>query len=190
LLRRLELLALGVWLVTSAVFLIAQQPLLDHHFVLLAATLAVPAGAGLGAAASRVPVPARYAVAGLAALAIAVGFAQEERRLWRQDGDPPGVTWAAEQLEMRTQPEELVATDLPIVAYLADRRLPGRLVDTSFVRLASGSLNEAEILDDLEGVPVVAVGRELAKHPALVRELAARYPKQVSKDGVTLYLAP
>ena len=190
LLRRIELLALGAWLAVSAAFLVIQQPLLDHHFVLLAAILAVPAGAGLGAAASRVPVPARYAVAGLAALAIAVGFAQEERRLWRQDGDPPGVTWAAEQLEMRTQPEELVATDLPIIAYLADRRMPGQLVDTSFVRLASGSLNEAEILDAVEDVPVVAVGRELAEHPALVRELAVRYPRQVSRDGVTLYLAP
>ena len=94
LLRRVELLALGAWIVTSAVFLVAQQPLLDHHFVLLAATLAVPAGAGLGAAVSRIPVPARYAVAGAAALALAIGFAQEERRLWRQDGDPPGVTWA------------------------------------------------------------------------------------------------
>ena len=50
LLRRVELLALGAWIVVSAAFLIAQQPLLDHHFVLLAATLAVPAGAGLGAA--------------------------------------------------------------------------------------------------------------------------------------------
>ena len=91
LLRRLELLALGAWIVVSALFLVAQQPLLDHHFVLLAATLAVPAGAGLGAAVTRISVPARYAIAGAAAIAIAVGFAQEERRLWRQDGDPPGV---------------------------------------------------------------------------------------------------
>ena len=149
----------------------AQQPLLDHHFVLLAATLSVPAGAGLGAAVTRISEPARYAVAGLAVIAIAVGFAQEERRLWRQDGDPPGVTWAADQLRNRTGPDDLVGTDLPIVAYLADRRLPGQLVDTSFVRLGTGSLTDAKILEELEGVRAVVVGRELANRPALIREL-------------------
>jgi Dolichyl-phosphate-mannose-protein mannosyltransferase len=190
LLRRIELLALGAWIAVSAAFLVAQQPLLDHHFVLLAATLAVPAGAGLGAAASRVPVPARYAIVGVAGLAIAVGFAQEERRLWRQDGDSPGITSAADELRARTEPDDLVGTDLPIVAYLADRRVPGQLVDTSFVRLGSRSLTEAEILEELGGLRAVVVGRELANRPALIREIAARYPEKARKDGVTLYLAP
>ncbi len=190
LLRRVELLALGAWIVASALFLMAQQPLLDHHFVLLAATLSVPAGAGLGAAVTRIPEPARYAVAGLAVIAIAAGFTQEERRLWRQDGDPPGVTWASDQLRNRTGPDDLVGTDLPIVAYLADRRLPGQLVDTSFVRLGTGSLTDAKILEELEGVRAVVVGRELANRPALIRELDGRYPEQVERDGVTLYLAP
>ena len=189
LLRRLELLALGAWIAASALFLIAQQPLLDHHFVLLAATLAVPAGAGLGAVVGRAPAPARYAVAGAVALAIAVGFAQEERRLWRQDGDPPGVTWAAEQLRTLTQSDHFVATDLPIVAYLADRRVPGQLVDTSFVRLETGSLTDAEILEELKGVRAVVVGREFAKRRSLIRELAARYPKQVERDDVTIFLS-
>jgi 4-amino-4-deoxy-L-arabinose transferase-like glycosyltransferase len=190
LLRRVELLALGAWIVVSAIFLAAQQPLLDHHFVLLTATMAVPAGAGLGAAAVRVPVPARYAVAGVVALAIAVGFAQEERRLWRQDGDPLGVTRTADELRARTAPDELVGTDLPIVAYLADRRVPGQLVDTSFVRLGTESLTDAEILEELDGVRAVVVGREFANRPTLIRELAVRYPDQVSEDDVTLYLAP
>ena len=173
----------------SAAFLVAQQPLLDHHFVLLAATLAVPAGAGLGAAVTRVPVPARYAVAGAAVLALAVGFAQEERRLWRQDGEPPGVTWAADQLRARTGPDELVGTDLPIVAYLADRRVPGQLVDTSFVRLGTGSLTDAEILEELEGVRAVVVGREFANRPVLMSELAALYPRRLERDGVTIFLS-
>jgi 4-amino-4-deoxy-L-arabinose transferase-like glycosyltransferase len=190
LLRRVELVALGAWIAVSAVFLVAQQPLLDHHFVLLAATLAVTAGAGLGAAVTRFSVPTRYAVAGAAAFAIAVGFAQEERRLWRQDGDPPGVAWAADELRARTGPEELVGTDLPIVAYIADRRVPGQVVDTSFVRLGTRSLTEAEILEELDGVRAVVVGREFATRPALVSKLAERYPEQVSRDGVTIYLAP
>ncbi len=172
--------------------LVAQQPLLDHHFVLLAATLAVPAGAGLGAAVARVPVPARYAVAGVAALALAVGFVQEERRLWRQDGDPPGVTWAADQLRRRTQPDELVGTDLPIVAYLADRRVPGQLVDSSFVRLGTGSLTDAEILDAARtGVRRSSSAGSTPSRPALdCARFAERYPRQLTDEGVTIYLAP
>jgi MFS family permease len=192
LLRRLELLALGAWIVVSAIFLVAQQPLLDHHLVLLAATLAVPAGVGLGAAVGRVPTPVRYAVAGVAGLAIAVGFAQEERRLWRQDGDPAGVTWAADRLRERTQPAELVGTDLPIVAYLADRRVPGQLVDASFVRFGSGSLTDGEILGflDLHDVRAVAVGRLYAERDGLIAALRERYPTRLGRDGITIYLAP
>ena len=190
LLRRVELLALGTWIAASALLLVIQQPLLDHHFVLLAATLAVPAGAGLGAVVDRVPAPARYAVAGIAAVALAAGFVQEERRLWRQDGDPPAVTRAAAELRQRTEPNELVGTDLPIVAYLADRRVPGQLVDSSFVRLGNGSLTDAEIVDALDGVPAVVVGRLWAERPALLAALRERYPRELRADGITLYLAP
>lgn len=190
LLRRIELLAFGTWIAASALLLVVQQPLLDHHFVLLAATLAVPAGAGIGGAAERVPAPFRYAVVGVAGLALAVGFAQEERRIWRQDGDPAGVTWAADQLRRRIQPDERVGTDLPIVAYLADRRVPGQLVDSSFVRLGTGSLTDAEILEALEGVPAVVVGRLYAERPALLAALRKRYPRQVTNEGVTIFLAP
>jgi hypothetical protein len=190
LLRRVELLALGVWIAVSAVFLVAQQPLLDHHFVLLAATLAVTAGAGLGAAVVGVPVPARYAVVGTAALVIAVGFAQEERRLWRQDGQPSAVRNAAAVLRASAKPSELVAADLPVVAYLADRRLPGQLVDTSFVRFGTGSLTDEEILATLERerVRAVAVGREFAKRPALLAALRSRYPLRVEVDAITVYV--
>ena len=192
LLRRIELLALGAWIAVSAVFLVNQQPLLDHHFVLLAATLAVPAGAGLGAAAARVPVPARYAVAGVAGLAIAVGLAQEERRLWRQDADPPSVSEAADELRVQVRADELVGTDLPIVAYLADRRVPGQLVDSSFVRLGTGSLTDDRVLEELErnNVRAVVVGRLYAERPGLMAALRERYPTRLERDGITLYLAP
>jgi 4-amino-4-deoxy-L-arabinose transferase-like glycosyltransferase len=191
LLRRIELLALGAWLAVSAAFLVIQQPLLDHHFVLLAAILAVAAGAGLGAAASRVPVPARYAVAGVMGLALLAGFVQEERRLWRQDGDPPGVTWAAEQLRARTSPDDLVGADLPIVAYLANRRIPGQLVDMSFVRLGTGSLTNAKILSELDRADARAmvVGRELADRNDLLVSFSARYRWRDSKDGVMVWIA-
>ena len=191
LLRRVELLALGAWIAVSAAFLIAQQPLLDHHFVLLASTLAVPAGAGLGAAAARVPVPARYAVAGVAALAIAVGFAQEERRLWRQDDDPPGVTWAADELRARdTRRTSSSAPTSP-----SSRTSPTGVCRASWSTRRSsasgtGSLTDAEILEELEGVRAVVVGREFAEQAGADSRACGALPGQVSKDGVTLYLAP
>jgi hypothetical protein len=191
LLRRVELLALGAWIVVSALFLVAQQPLLDHHFVLLAAALAVPAGAGLGAAVSRVHIPVRYAVVGVIALAIAVGFVQEERRLWRQEGDPPAVVDAAEFVG-ESEPDTVVVTDLPIVAYLADRRVPGHLVDTSFVRFGTGSLTDVDIIETLSerDIRVVVVGRQFAERPRLMRALRERYGTSVHLNGSTVFLAP
>jgi 4-amino-4-deoxy-L-arabinose transferase-like glycosyltransferase len=191
LLRRLETLALGLWIVASGAFLIYQRPLLDHHLVLIATVLAVPAGAGLGAAAERVPRPARAFVVGVIGLALLAGFAQEERRLAREYGESADVRRAAAELASRTDPKDLVATDLPIVAYLAHRRVPGELVDSSYVRLGTGSLTDREILAVLEGddVRAVAVGRLFGDRPALLSALRARYPTRIERGGVTLYLA-
>ncbi len=190
--RRLETLALFSWIAASAVFLVYQQPLFDHHMVLIATVLAITAGTGLGAAAERVPKPARVAVVGVGALLLVAGFAQEERRLARQEGEPAAITSIADELRARTTPAELVGTDLPIVAYLADRRVPGQFVDTSYVRLGIGSLTDSDIVATLErdDVRAVAVGRTFADRPALVRALRARYPKRIERDGITLYLRP
>ena len=190
--RRVEMWALFSWIAAAALFLVLQQPLLDHHFVLLATVLAVTAGGGLGGAVERLPRPGRYAVAGIAALALAVGVAQEARRLARQDGEPSAVRNAAAVLRAATTRNELVASDLPMVAYLADRRLPGQLVDTSFVRLETESLTDGGILAtlDREHVRAVAVGREFAKRPALLAALRSRYPSRTERDGITIFRAP
>jgi 4-amino-4-deoxy-L-arabinose transferase-like glycosyltransferase len=189
-LRRVETLALFAWIATSAVFLVFQRPLLDHHFVLLAAVLAVTAGCGLGAALERTPQPSRYAAAAVVLLALTAGVVQEEQRLARQEREPAGVRDAAAVLRARTRPAELVGTDLPIVAYLADRRMPGPLVDTSFVRLGSGSLTDRAILDALEHnhVRAVVVGRLFRERPGLLGALRDRYPATMKRDGITLYL--
>ena len=191
-LRRVETLALGFWIVASALFLVVQQPLLDHHFVLLAATLAVPAGAGLGAAVARVSHPAQIVVAAVLGVALLGAFVQEGRRLARQPAEPAVVKRAAADLRRAASSAEFVGTDLPIVAYLADRRLPGTLVDTSFVRLGTGSLTDEKILVELErnNVRVVAVGREFADRPGLLAALQKHYPAERELGGITIYLSP
>ena len=183
LLRRLELLALGAWI--ADIGGVSRSPSSRCSITTSSCSpprSPCPPGPASARPSSRAPVRRATPSPASQRLRSRSAFAQEERRLWRQDGDPPGVTWAAEQLRQRTEPDELVGTDLPIVAYLADRRVPGQLVDTSFVRLGTGSLTDAEILEELDGVRAVVVGRELAEQAgADSRALRARYPERVEQ---------
>ena len=45
--------ALWLWVPAAAAFVLAMKPLLDHHLVILAVAIAVPAGAALGLTVSR-----------------------------------------------------------------------------------------------------------------------------------------
>jgi hypothetical protein len=68
-----------------------------------------------------------------------------------------------------TKPDDLVASDLPIVAYLADRREPGELVDTSAVRFSSGSLKPTDVRGS--GARVYVAGREFLREPETIAGL-------------------
>jgi 4-amino-4-deoxy-L-arabinose transferase-like glycosyltransferase len=94
--RNRETAALWAWIVASAAFLVYQRPLLDHHLVLIATTLAVTGGVGFGAAAERLPRPAL--AVGAAALAV-VGIAVVRLR-WHYPSDVlggwlAGLAWVA-----------------------------------------------------------------------------------------------
>jgi 4-amino-4-deoxy-L-arabinose transferase-like glycosyltransferase len=150
-------LALWTFVAAAILFLLLQRPLLDHHFVLLAAALASAAGTAL------VSGPRRLALAGLsiALLGAAAGWVQDYRQIHRSTPpEPAEVRAAAAALRTLTRPGERVASDLPIVPYLADRRLPGDLVDTSAVRFESGSLTQREV--ERAPVRLYVVGREFA----------------------------
>ena len=150
---------LWAWAVAAAIFLLLQRPLLDHHFVLLAAAL------GTAAAATLTSLPGRLWLAGAAVAGVGAvaGWAQDYRQLARTPtGEPSEVVAAADAVRHLTRPGELVVSDLPIVPYLADRRLPGDLVDTSAVRFAAGSLTRAEV--EAARARVVVVGREFRRY--------------------------
>ncbi len=135
-------LALWSWVAAALLFLLAQTPLLDHHFVLLAAALGTAAGASLGS------VPGRYSLLALAAAGVIAigGWIQDYRQIQRGvQPEPAEVRQAAAYLRATTAPNDLVASDLPVVPYLAGRREPGALVDTSAVRFASGSLDARDV---------------------------------------------
>ena len=188
---RLPLWPLLAWTVASAVFLIWHHPLHDNHMVLLAVTLALPAGIVLGAAAAQLGSRRALAAGLVLVLALGAGFAQE----WRRDnrnaaGQPAQLLWAVRQIERATRPGDLVVTDQPIVDVLARRQSPGRLVDTAFLRFDSGLLTEREVLDVIERdhVRAVVAARAFRAHPKLLAALARRFPTRLDHGGVTIYL--
>jgi 4-amino-4-deoxy-L-arabinose transferase-like glycosyltransferase len=181
------LLPLWLWALASAAFLVWHRPLLDHHFVLLAAACSVPAGAMLGRA---VETSRRKAIASAAlALVIAAGAAQQWRHIERLSGPVADVQAAAAAVRAATKPGETIVSDLPLVAYLADRSLPGELVDTSAVRFESGSLQDECVLSvtDASGARVVVVGRMFRDRPHLLAAFRDLFPAHRAVGEITLY---
>ena len=181
--RPRSLVALWAWALASAAFLAWQRPLLDHHFVLFAAAFSVPAGAALGRAAEG----RRLAVAALA-LVVLAGSAQQWRRSDRLAAPEPDLAAAAAEVGALVPEDGVFVTDVPLVAYLAGRALPGELVDTSAVRFASGSLDADCVLElvDRERIRVVVVGRYFRVEPGLLARLEARFPLRRELGKLTL----
>ena len=188
LLRRAALAALWLWPLAASVFLVWHRPLLDHHLVLLAVALAVAAGSALGAllaTGERLAAPA----AALAALFVAVGLVQEARRLDDARAERRDVVAAAAMLRERTRRTDVVAADLPIVPFLARRRVPGVLVDTSIVRFSTRSLTPRSAARALRAprVRAVVVGRAFASYPELMASVRRSFPASRRVGEITLY---
>ncbi len=180
------LLPLWLWGLTAAAFLLWHRPLIDHHFVLIAASFAVPAGASLHL--EGLPRRRWRLAAGALALVLVAGYAQQWRRIERLPGDDPRLAPVVAAVVAATEPGEAIVSDLPLVAYLADRPLPGELVDTSVVRFRSGSLDTTCVLGaaDAAGVRLVVAGRAFRIQPGILAALRARFPEQREVAGITL----
>jgi 4-amino-4-deoxy-L-arabinose transferase-like glycosyltransferase len=181
--------AVWLWALAGAVFLAVHRPLHDNHMVLLATALAVPAGAALGARAATLRPRVAVPLAAALALFLAAGFGQEARRLQRNSGAlPTGVLQAVALLEQRTQAGALVVSDLPIVPYLADRQMPGNVVDTAVLRFDAGYLDDEDVLVAAERADAVVAARAFRARPGLIAELARRFPERRQFEGVTVFL--
>jgi 4-amino-4-deoxy-L-arabinose transferase-like glycosyltransferase len=183
--RPRRLLALWLGAVAAGAFLLWHQPLIDHHFVLVAAALAVPAGASLDL---RLGSRRSAAFAALLALVLLAGYAQQWRRVNRLEGPDLARAQAAEAVAAETRPGELIVTDLPIVAVLAGRGVPGKLVDTSIVRFRSGSLDADCVLGEANaaGARLVVAGRAFRIVPGVLKFLTAEFPQRREVAGITL----
>lgn len=184
--------AFWLWVPAAAVFILAMKPLLDHHLVILAVAVALPTGTALGLAASRLQrQDAQIALALFVVAFVAAGIYQQRRQLVRsKQAEPTWVFWAADRIRAETAPGEVVATDIPIIAYDAHRRLVPDLVDTSFTRMSVGELTPAKVFAELDRyhVRVAAIGRAFWADPRFRQQFAARFRRTIVHENVVLYI--
>jgi 4-amino-4-deoxy-L-arabinose transferase-like glycosyltransferase len=186
--RRRRLLDAGplwLWAAVSAAFLAWHRPLWAHDVVMLTTALSVAVGVGLAALLSEDRLAPR-ALAGACAVVMAATIAHHAGRT--PAGESSGIEWAAAVLRHETPAGSEVASDLPIIPFLAARRQPGELIDTSTTRLGSGWLPTPTIVREIERDPLsaIVIGHDLASNRQVVRAVQARFPFSVQRADVSL----
>jgi len=132
-----------VWAAVSVVAILFYKPLFPHHLVMLTPPLALVAGVGL---APILTLRARgLAVAGLVLATAAAGafiVVRDTRPLLRPDIHDAEMATAVRAV---SRPGEFWISDNPYAVAVADRDLPGTLVDTSRQRTRAGLLTTADL---------------------------------------------
>jgi hypothetical protein len=175
----------------AAAFTLYLRPLSDHHLALMSSAYALAAGPALALALGGLE--RRWRLAGIAAvcLFVAAGFVQEDRRFVRNDlPERPELLWAARAIARATDPDAVVASDQPLVNFLAERRFPGYLSDTSNTRFESGALTGSDVIAEVDRTKAAAVlsARMFRFQPGLDADLRRRYPVRLRCGDATLYL--
>jgi hypothetical protein len=77
----------------------------------------------------------------------------------------------------------------PSVAVLADRRIPGELVDMSYVRIETGALTVRDVLRTIDQTRAAAavIGRALSQDGELASALEARFPSRTRVGDLVVY---
>ncbi|MFN0071034.1 MAG: ArnT family glycosyltransferase [Chloroflexota bacterium] len=149
-------LPVGLWMLASCTLLLTHAPLHYHNMVILIPPLAVLGGLAI----SALPAMARprtftRLLAGVtgATLVLYMSAAPElvrrdARILENIDAAGAGshevddVDAAAERIRRLTEPGDVILTDYPYLAFLADRRVPPELLDPSDVRIRAGDFTD------------------------------------------------
>jgi hypothetical protein len=190
------------WLLAGALVLVIQRPLFDPHVLILAPPLTLLAALGGVAAvdwarsAWKVRVKGSLLMAGtLTALGatLLAGLWLDARQI-RADMIYDGGTRAqmVQALRDHATPPGIVVTDDQYVAALAGRDTPPELVDTSLVRIGTGSLttDEVERIIQRDNVRVVLFATDrLDRLPDLRVWVEANFqPVTNFGAGETLYM--
>jgi 4-amino-4-deoxy-L-arabinose transferase-like glycosyltransferase len=183
--------ALWIFAPATAAFILFMKPLLQHHLVILAVGVGVPAGTALGMIAARLGRRAQGLFVLVAAVFVGAGVYQQHSQLTRSNQpEPAWVIGAASWMRAEARPDEVVATDIPIIAYDAHRLLVPDLVDTSFTRAGVGDLTPARVFSDIDRyhVRVAAIGRAFYADTALRNGFTARFTHVIVRPDIVLLL--
>jgi Dolichyl-phosphate-mannose-protein mannosyltransferase len=152
--------AMTLWLAATILMLLFYSPLHPKHVSYLLPPAAVLAGGGVGAAvqlllqrrtpwrlASVVPV-------GLTLCWYAANFQRMLQADWQlaDPGPPPLAGQKSDFSDLvtvmaeTTTADDYVVVDHPYLAYLADRRVPPRLVDPSLTAIQSGAIDDHDAI--------------------------------------------
>jgi len=171
------------WLAAEGTALVAVAPLWPHHLILLLTPLALLAGMGADAAIEAARAQ-RFAAP--AALFCLVAYLAAAFPGARSDGSE-ALRRAAETLARDVPGGGSVLTDDPIVPFVAGRRIPPGLIDTSEVRIKMHALPEASLSGALSRPDVEAVllwrGTFAASFPRLIGLARAEFPVTALVDG-------
>jgi hypothetical protein len=186
--RPLHVWPLWSWVVLSLAFLLLHKPLHYNHLVEFPFTLAIAAGATLGAALEALRLPLRAALVGLVALALVAAFVQQWHRTSLVLGhEPPSNVAAAHALDRLTASDALVVDDRPIISFLAHRRVAGPVVDMALLRWETGSLTDAKVIDQLPKARAVVVSRALRSRPVVLAYIRSHYTRRFDVGGVQIW---
>jgi 4-amino-4-deoxy-L-arabinose transferase-like glycosyltransferase len=175
--RDLRIIAPLAWSLTGIVAVLLYQPLFPHHLLLLSPALALTSAIGFADLAAWRPAPglaATTAVMLAAAIGLTVGF-RAAQRVFIPNGHSAGLASAVDSM---TDPGDFVISDNPFAVALADRNIPGPLVDTSAERITAGLLTVADLdaAREYYSVKVVLIdGDQLLGVPGFSDWLAAHY---------------
>jgi hypothetical protein len=176
---------LWLWVALSVAFLLVHEPLHYNHLIDFPFTLAIAAGATLGAATRLAP--ARIVVP-ILAVAIAAAYVQQLHRVdIARAPEPASNVEAARALARLTSPGSLTVDDRPIISFLADRRVVGPLVDLARLRWETGSLDDAEAIGELAPARAVVVSRALRDRPAVLRYVRREFALRYDRGGVRIW---
>jgi hypothetical protein len=156
--------AMTLWLAATILMLLFYSPLHPKHVSYLLPPAAVLAGGGVGVAVQLLlqrRTPWRLASVvplGLALCWYAANFQRTLQADWQlaDPGPPPLAGQKSDFSDLvavmaeTTTADDYVVIDHPYLAYLADRRVPPRLVDPSLTAIQSGAIDDHDAIRETQ----------------------------------------
>jgi 4-amino-4-deoxy-L-arabinose transferase-like glycosyltransferase len=184
----LESWPLWLWAALTAVFLVLHRPLWGHDVVPLRIGLAVASAVGIGALLRERR--KLWPAIGTISVAVIIAMVAYQGGTGHSD-ESGGIEWGSEVVRSHTPEGSVVASDLPIIPFYADRREPGNLIDTSWTRIGTGWLTASDFLSTIkrDRVSAVVLGHNFAT-PTVERAVRERYPRVFTRHGVEIQGEP